>query len=1842
MAECTYDFTGPDGKPVRIQGRAEFKAYLANGGLEHFGIRSPGGDTKFSQSSQAMPDTIKVNGVDRPTTNSNGKPIHPTEEGVRKFWEWFGSSTAVDDDGRPLVMYHGTSANEGGDAFTSFNAYGSNYGLMGLGGYFTADPQVASSYTTKGRGDSPSVYPVFLSIKNPIDMESKAKPSAWRNAFDGIDEYHDGGATNESWYRAAEDMIRDQGLPMWEGAEAMQDGLRAMGFDGVTHIGGGRVKNSEVRHRVFISFDPEQSKSATGNDGTFDPANPDIRFSFAGQSSQTADKHALSSAQSRLDAGESAEKVRQDTGWFKGNDGKWRYEISDADAKLKKPYPSKGQRWGDTWKSMVGRGQYSTVGMMIDHPALFAAYPQIADIPVSTQPGSGASYSVQSRQITLGEDVQMHEALNILLHEMQHGIQHVEGFATGGSPTDAKVKEEGRQMVRRDLAEGRISEDTNPADLLPMAYHNAYRRLAGEVEARNTQARASMSDEERRATPPSKTADVADSDVIVMFNGKVMASAPTPANAQMSRGRNTEQLHAEDFDAGLRIAQRAFPGVKIIGHASDRAPTVPLSLRQSIKKADAIGDVKGAYHEGAVHIFNNATPDLGTLEFTVAHEATHFGLAGMFGADIDPVMLNINRSNPEIQALAKELQDKYGYSIARSTEEALADMGGDMVKVRGWDKLVSFIRDFLRKHGFVREWTDTDIAALVMRARDYAKNPRATSFYRDNVFSREGEQSADLPKYSRVQLLSKTLRELVQSTAFKEWFGGSKMKAQDGTPLLFMHGSPTSFEAFDAGKLGASSAHTSSGLGHFFTRDAATASKYADGGIVYRGWLKIERPYVMPLKEAQSFKDTKASVARRGELQKQGYDGAVILDDQGKPWATVAFEPWQFKSTENNGNFDEFDDRFRFSRANQGQAGAWPIEPIGKGDRFIYNMQDKQIDTKRVVEAAKKSGVKVTDDINPYLQEELYHGRSAKKFDDFRNKELRPLLDSIRSAGLSLADVESYLWASHAKERNAQIAKINDKMPDGGSGLTNKQADDLLAGRNVTVNGNEIKGVSQSALPALQGIAKQVQAINAATRQMLVDSGMETADTIKAWEGAYSNYVPLHREDIEQGGMGTGMGFSVRGSASKRAVGSGRTVVDILGNIANQRERQIARVEKNRVGQAVLGLAKSAPNEDFWKVDDVPMMKTVEATPVFTAYDNAGKVLGTYSTQLQADRAHPSAGVTIRRTVEDKVKSRMDPTFRSKDEVFHVRVDGKDHFVTFNPQDERSMRMATALKNLDADQLGAVLQVTSKATRFFASMATQYNPIWGVVNLTRDVQGALLNLSTTSLRGKEKEVLGHTISALKGIYADLRAHRAGKNPSSKWASLFEEMQDEGGQTGYKDMFGNAKDRTEALERELDPTKWMKSPLGRVFTADGRLKVPMEIAQKRAEGFFGWLSDFNQTTENAIRLASYKTAVDNGMSKQQAASIAKNVSINFNRKGQVATQAGALYAFFNASMQGSARLAETLRGPLGKKIIKGGLALGVMQAMMLAAAGMGDDEPPEFVRERSFIIPIGDGKYISIPLPLGFHVLPNLSRIPTEYAMSGFKNGGKRIADLFGLVADTFNPIGNAGLSLQTIAPTVIDPLAALAENKDYTGKRIAKEDMSSLHPTPGYLRAKDTASELSKFMAQLFNAASGGTEFKQGMFSPTPDQLDYLIGQIAGGVGREALKIDQTLSSAVTGEELPMHKVPLLGRFVGDTKGQSAESGKFYAALTRINEHQAELKGLRASGRGAEAAEYARENPEAVLAPMATATERALSEDRKLKRKAVEAGNSELVKQIEARSSARMKAFNNRLSALEN
>ena len=583
----------------------------------------------------------------------------------------------------------------------------------------------------------------------------------------------------------------------------------------------------------------------------------------------------------------------------------------------------------------------------------------------------------------------------------------------------------------------------------------------------------------------------------------------------------------------------------------------------------------------------------------------------------------------------------------------------------------------------------------------------------------------------------------------------------------------------------------------------------------------------------------------------------------------------------------------------------------------------------------------------------------------------------------------------------------------------------------------------------------------------------------------------------------------------------------------------------------------------------------------------------------------------------------------------------QERAVVFNEHDPRALRMAMSLKNLDQDKLGVVLNSSAIITRYFASINTQYNPIFGIVNLTRDVQGAMLNLTSTPLAGNKKAVLSRTGPALFAIYQSVRGVRKGRVANNAWSQLWEEFQKEGGKTGFRDMYKNSQDRAEALEKGLNPDWWQTTRVGKLITAGGLLNAPEKVlADKAVKPLFEWLSDYNDAMENAVRLAAYMTALEQGMSKQQAASLAKNLTVNFNRKGAIGRQIGALYAFFNASIQGTARLAETIKGPAGRKIITGGILLGGMQAMLLAMSGMGDDDPPEFIKSRSLVLPIGDGKYLSVPMPLGFNVLPNIGRITAEFIMSGFKNPGKRTIQLMDSVLDAFNPVGNAGLSMQTFLPTLADPFAALAENKDWTGKPIARQDLNSMNPTPGFTRAKDTASVFSKLLSEGINTLSGGTKYQPGALSPTPDQIDYLISQATGGVGREYLKAEQTVTSAFTGEELPPHKVPLIGRFYGDTKGQSSQGNEFYNNLKRINGHEAEIKG-RLKNRE-DLSGYKRDNPEWTLIGAANGAEKRVQELRKRKRDLVEKdAPKERIKMIDEMITRTMKSLNEKVKEKE-
>lgn len=1137
--------------------------------------------------------------------------------------------------------------------------------------------------------------------------------------------------------------------------------------------------------------------------------------------------------------------------------------------------------------------------------------------------------------------------------------------------------------------------------------------------------------------------------------------APLPKESQSFTGAASSTTAVKAFAERISQDWKGGPKIEVV--------ETPQAL-----PVDAPGDARGLFYRNKVYLVASNIHGEKEAAFTLLHETFgHVGMRGTLGSErIDSVMENIYASNRAIRekanALMYRLRDHDGteMGLAEATEEVLADMAaeGKATEVRGWEKLVIVVKNWLRKHGLDLGWSNADIQDLLARSRERIREGAGNS-------GKEREYSRD-----------------------------------------------------EIGR---------------FSRAAAQPS---------------------------------------------------------------------------------------------GQKAPFAVAENTRMDDVIRLLQDRNVDTKRVMEAIRRAGGRINDKTDIRLQETLAMSRADRHYNDFNSKELEPLFKEMALRKVEVQELDEYLANRHAEEANAHIAAINADLPDGGSGIKTADARRYL---------NRLAPEKKKTLEAL---AQKVDSVIRETQDLLVREGQEKQETIDAWRAMFKHYAPLFREDAEEHvGTGTGKGFDIKGDFAKSRTGSTKKPVNILANIAMQRERAIFRANKNRVSAAAIGLALSNPNPDFWKVDEAPTEQVKEPARELYHVTYHGSHIRTFTNRAAANdwlkfEGRPQYKLDVEK-IPPRVVTRVKPGFHQQDNVLHARINGNDHFLVFNPRNDRAMAMVKALKNLDDAQAGALLGTFAKGTRFIAAMNTQYNIVFGAVNLMRDMQSAAINLSSTALAGEQKKVLAYTVDSLRGgLLATIRAERDGKTANTKMAAWWDRFNKAGGKTAFARMYSDPEERSQAIQREI-----------RNLHRHPALKLGGAIMQS--------LSEYNETLENATRLAAFRAAVEKGMTDERAAELAKNITVNFNRKGTISAQANALYAFFNASAQGTARLAEVMfefkdgKPELGKvrltkkgrQILLGAMTLGVMQAVMLGWAGMsGDDGPPEFIKQRNLIIPDmvnGTGKYATVPMPLGYHVLVNLGRIPAEFVLGGFKGKWDHASKLFSTVFDAFNPVGSA-TALQTATPTLADPLAALAENKDWNGKSIYKEDFGR-EKTPGHTRYFDNTTWIAKQAAHFINWATGGSEFERGAWSPTPDQLEYVAEFVGGGVLRELRKAGTVAESMRTGEDIPTYKVPFGGRFVGETKDKFADQNRFYQNLERIKEHGTVLDAMMDKGDRAKAFEYLQDNPAARLSKLADGVDREVSAMRKEKRAAVEAGNTEKVKLIEQKIALAMKEFNERVKQID-
>lgn len=374
----------------------------------------------------------------------NGKETNLTEDqwlSVRTaaFKNWFGdwekdpqnASKVVDENGEPRVVYHGTY----GD-FTVFDkakiGSATDYGIWGRGFYFTNMEN--TPYGNKKLA-------LFLNIRNPFifnDYKSAEEIGDYLNIWDG--NFH-------------EDDRFGIFRPYARGAAQIAGSAQERGHDGLIAVLG--------KWTEYIAFEPNQIKSATDNRGTFDPKNPDITFSVIGPNAATWGKYA-------------------DKAFAGRDDGKLRAEIDASQASLKAPENFPFLSMFDEWsrgmgyrKNPVWRGLLEDV---LNFDELYEAYPSLRKMYVfaykNKKDSARGYYDSEERSITinLAHIGPIGAQLSTLLHEIQHAIQDIEGFARGSN-----------------LEEGRSLDD--------------YMRSAGEIESRNVEKRI-LWDGERRESKP--------------------------------------------------------------------------------------------------------------------------------------------------------------------------------------------------------------------------------------------------------------------------------------------------------------------------------------------------------------------------------------------------------------------------------------------------------------------------------------------------------------------------------------------------------------------------------------------------------------------------------------------------------------------------------------------------------------------------------------------------------------------------------------------------------------------------------------------------------------------------------------------------------------------------------------------------------------------------------------------------------------------------------------------------------------------------------------------------------------------------------------------------------------------------------------------------------------------------------------------------------------------------------------------------------------------------------------------------------------------------------------------
>lgn len=880
-------------------------------------------------------------------------------------------------------------------------------------------------------------------------------------------------------------------------------------------------------------------------------------------------------------------------------------------------------------------------------------------------------------------------------------------------------------------------------------------------------------------------------------------------------------------------------------------------------------------------------------------------------------------------------------------------------------------------------------------------------------------------------------------------------------------------------------------------------------------------------------------------------------------------------------------------------------------------LQDSMLGLKEAMNAilGKNTRMEDVDGFeNAYLGENRLSSVNKAEADAFAHLLFKPMLEEVAKLAHNTAEREEltdYMMAKHGLERNrvmaerdaqkdfAEYQKQHSKSTNTLQNFIDECRKRDYAGLTALTGMEEIADAEAEAQVMVDeyenahdttALWSKVNAVSKAVLSKSYECGMMSKETYDSVRDMYEFYIPLRGFDEKTSSEAYAY-LTHRQSAFnapiKKAEGRKSKADDPFAYLQSMAEGTIMQGNRNKlVKQKFLNFALNHPSDlvsvsDLWLQYDAV---SDEWKPIFP--DN----IDINDSPEEVERKLNEFEDKMKQLAEsapDNYKHGKDAAnipyrvVESRDLRQHqvvVKRNGRDYVITINgnPRAAQALNGQTNPDNDISGSIGQLVHLIGDVNRTLSSLYTTLQPDFIASNFLRDM---VYSNSMVWVKESPKYAIQYNMNFAKlpivRMVMLLDKYRRGTlDMNDEIEKMFYQFMMNGGETGFSRM-------ADIDEHKKEIKKMLKA---------ANEKIPAHVVR---ECMATWIGEVGRGIEMRARFAAFVTSRNAGRTIDRSIWDAKEISVNFNKKGAgdkflgaegqtmlgnvaagVSGAGRAGYIFWNAALQGTfgnfLKYAMRHPGKMGT-VVASWYGLAMLVTALASAGGDDDDDSyydiPEHTRRQNLIVKGPGNAWIKIPLPIEYRAVYAMGELTGS---SLFHNEKLEVSDVLAQMSQLLPVDMMEGT--KALWPSSVKPMVEVSNNESWYGSPIWKDTPYNKY-MPNWTKAYKSANKDLVNLSETLNEVSGGSKYRKGTIDLNPAAIEYLLKQYTGGFFTVTNQIRNLINVGTGEKDFDWRYVPLANRMLmsgGDERnvGRGLDE-KFFGYLDAYRAKASEFSAIK-------------------------------------------------------------------------